>query len=282
MVAHSKKKVGAPLHCSLILKWKWTSPFIHHDIFTLKKCSEQKNSSRFLGGWGEERGERYNVLFNFISIMLWVSFHGNSEEAFGREPRKQKKLKERARFVWFMGKWTVNHFQSEVPCPPARSLLAFPGDRFPTGTCLVCLAWLAQSYSERPAAQLQQHCGALLCHRYGLCEPICSHFCHIRDCSVGASASTRGCQEKMLLQKLETSPQKAQRPTAAPGFGWEQWCPVLWAICSILFFFLQLLFSVSYHHSLLISMLIVGCLLLLKCAKIYSSGRSIVIKLQHL
>lgn len=174
--------------------------------------------------------------------MLWVSFHGNSEEAFGREPRKQKKLKEGASFVWFMGTWIVNHFQSQVPCPPARSFLAFPGARFPTGTCRVCLSWLAQGHpcskllwkaSSTATAALRG--SALLCHRYGSCEPICSHFCHIRDCSMGASTSTQGCQEKMLLRRLATSPHKACRPTAVPGFGWEQQCPVLWDICSIFF-----------------------------------------------
>lgn len=48
------------------------------------------------------------------------------------------------------------------------------------------------------------------------------------------------------------------------------------------FFSLQHLFGLSHQRCLLISMLIVGCLLLLKCAKVHSSGKSTLIKLQHL
>lgn len=48
------------------------------------------------------------------------------------------------------------------------------------------------------------------------------------------------------------------------------------------FLFLQHLFGVSHHCCLLISMLILGCLLLLKYAKTHSSGRSTLTNLKHL
>lgn len=76
------------------------------------------------------------------------------------------------------------------------------------------------------------------------------------------------------------SPHKASRLTAGSEAGWEPQCPILWKIHGI--FFLQRLLCLSHQHGLLISMLTVSCLLLLKCVNIYSSGKSTLIKLQHL
>lgn len=101
----------------------------------------------------------------------------------------------------------MNHFQSEVPCPPARSLLAFPGDRFLTGTCRVFLAWLAQSYSETPAAQPQQHCGPLLCHRYGLCEPFLPHQRLQRE---GICKHTRMSRENVTSKARNLTPKSPE------------------------------------------------------------------------
>lgn len=96
-------KCGCPTPLPFNIKMKM-SFLIHswwHSHLQKNEVSKKNDSRCFWAGGGE----RFNVFLNSISIMLWAIFHGNSEDALGREPRKRKKLKERADSVWFMGTW---------------------------------------------------------------------------------------------------------------------------------------------------------------------------------
>lgn len=165
----------------------------------------------------------YNVFLNSISIRLCVSFHGNSEKALGREPRKRRKGQNLCGLWECEGEDFVISFWSEMVLPSARSspssLLALPGDRFPTRTCcaehvpdLVCtrtsllkasLPQPGQQYTQPdyPRAQPVPACRRV----FRLCSAlpqewfVLAHlhlFLHIRDWSVGSPSTHKGVKRQ--------------------------------------------------------------------------------------
>lgn len=122
------------------------------------------------------------------------------------------------------------------------------------------------------------HCSALSQQRLVLSHlhPIL----HIRDCSVGSSSPHKGVSRKCDFKGWKC-------PATKPGV-WLQGLNLAQSRnvqpCEpfVAFLFLQHFFGVSHHCHLLISTLIVGCLLLLKCAKTHSSGKSTLTNLKHL
>lgn len=157
----------------------------------------------------------------------------------------------------------------------------------------VCLSWLAQGHpcSEKarpsltscpqpvPTAGFAACAQLLLCRRNELYSPICICFCASRIAAWVRLRHAKVSKENGTSKASNITPQNQETGcriwvwlrAAMPDPATDLW-----------HFLLQHLFGLSRQRRLLISMIIVGCLLLLNCAKIHSSGKSTLIKLRHL
>lgn len=210
---HSEKEEGDLLHCSLKLKWKWTSPFIHHNILTLKKLRPARKK-RIMYFW---------ILFPLGCVLVFMEI---LRKHLGESPERGEK--DKICVVYGNVKEKTLWLVSEVRCyflQPGAVLAASwhsqeTGFQLGPAVQSMCLTWFAQGHPcskqacPRPASNKHSQTTpapswCLPAAGFSGCALLCSAllqewfvlahlhlFLHIRDWSMGSPSKHKGVKRQ--------------------------------------------------------------------------------------